>query len=188
MERRLVRIRVEYDGTEFCGWQRQTGQPSVQEAIEKALTAVTGETEAVTGASRTDTGVHALGQIATFRTESRIPSSQLAQALTYNLPETICVRKSETLPHIFHPRKDAKLKRYEYRFRSDYLRSPLQDRFWTHLAYKIDVAPMHDAAQQYNTELAGNRLALSADTLGDLGLPGRRMDFRRAVGTLVPAR
>ncbi|HTL51114.1 MAG TPA: tRNA pseudouridine(38-40) synthase TruA [Planctomycetota bacterium] len=178
MARRLIRIRVEYEGSEFCGWQRQTGQPSVQEALENALTAVTGESEAITGASRTDSGVHALGQIATFRTESRIASSQLAQALTYNLPESICVRKSETVPDIFHPRKDAILKRYEYRFRSDFLRSPLLDRFWTHLAYKVDVTPMHDAAQ---------RLIGTHDFRGfasKVGNYGDEFDFQRTISKI----
>lgn len=144
---RLIRMRIEYDGTDFCGWQRQTGQPSVQAAVEDAIRAVTGETVGLTSASRTDTGVHALGQIATFRTATRIPSTQLAQALSANLPKSICVRRTEAAPDGFHPRKSARRKRYEYRFRSDFFRAPLQDRFWTHLAYKVDLALMHDAAK-----------------------------------------
>lgn len=172
---RLVRMRIEYDGTEFCGWQRQIGQPSVQAAVEQAIETVTGETVGVTGASRTDTGVHALGQIATFRTASRIPSAQLAQAISANLPRSICVRRSATAPDGFHPRKSALRKRYEYRFRSDFFRAPLQDRFWTHLAYKVDVTKMHDAAKKL---LGTHDFRGFASRSGDYGPD---FDFKRTV-------
>ncbi|MGH7144972.1 MAG: tRNA pseudouridine(38-40) synthase TruA [Planctomycetota bacterium] len=147
MPRRLVRLRLEYDGTDFCGWQRQAKARTVQEALEQAITAVTGETAAVTSASRTDTGVHALGQVATFFTQTRIASSQLAAALTHALPPAVCVRRAATAPEGFHPQLAAVRKRYEYRFRSGYLRSPLLDRFWTHHRYPLDVPAMQAAAQ-----------------------------------------
>lgn len=107
-------LTIEYDGSGFCGWQRQKNGISVQELLEKAIQTVTGEQILIHGAGRTDAGVHALGQVAHFLTESRVPPLRFAPALNRLLPDTVSVRESREVPQGFHARYSAVGKHYRY--------------------------------------------------------------------------
>ena len=107
---------VEYDGTDYCGWQRQINGPSVHQTLEEALWRLTGEEIAVTGSSRTDAGVHAMGLCAHFDSATRIPPEKIAFALNTVLPPDIRIRESGSAPEGFHARYGACGKVYRYRF------------------------------------------------------------------------
>ena len=102
-ELRRIRIDLAYRGTSYCGWQRQDGCPTVQGEIETALQRIVGEPVAIRGSSRTDTGVHALLQVAAFDTFSSIPSERFAPALNANLPQDIRLLHSSEVSHSFNP-------------------------------------------------------------------------------------
>ena len=109
-----IHLIVEYDGTAYAGWQRQANAMTVQERLEQAVMRLTGENVCVHGASRTDAGVHALGQSAHFDTESRVPPEKFSYALNTMLPGDIRVQKSEAAEENFHARFSAVGKRYRY--------------------------------------------------------------------------
>jgi tRNA pseudouridine38-40 synthase len=104
-----------YDGTDFKGWQVQPGEATVQGELQQALGRITGESPLPQGSGRTDAGVHALGQVASFALEAPIPTENLRRALNRTLPAAIRVLKAETMPNDFHARHDAMAKTYEYR-------------------------------------------------------------------------
>ena len=116
---RRIHFIVEYDGTNYAGWQRQANALAVQQVIEEALTRLTRERIVVHGASRTDAGVHALGQSAHFDTESRIPAGKFSYAANALLPPDIRIRASREVPADFHARFSARGKRYRYLFYDD---------------------------------------------------------------------
>ena len=109
------RLTVAYDGTAYHGWQIQPGVPTIEGELNRALTDLLGEKIAVIGASRTDSGVHALGNIAVFDAKTRIPAEKIAYAVNRRLPDDICVQKSEAVGADFHPRHRESRKTYEYR-------------------------------------------------------------------------
>lgn len=119
-----IKLVVAYDGTRYCGWQLQPNGITVEEVLNKALSELTGENVQVTGASRTDSGVHALGNIAVFNTETRIPPEKLCYAVNQRLPEDIVVQSSEEVELSYHPRKCNSLKTYEYRILNRRLPDP----------------------------------------------------------------
>jgi tRNA pseudouridine38-40 synthase len=114
--KRNIKIILEYDGTNYYGWQSQSGsgRATIQETLEQALKELTGEDVKTYASGRTDAGVHALGHVAHFRTESRIPSEAWAPALNHLLPEDIRVLSSEDVPDDFHARYSATGKIYRY--------------------------------------------------------------------------
>ncbi|MCE5255326.1 MAG: tRNA pseudouridine(38-40) synthase TruA [Spirochaetaceae bacterium] len=112
---RPIQLRIAYDGTDFCGWQRQKSERSVQEEIEKALATMHGHKVPVTGAGRTDSGVHARGQVAGFFTDiASIPAERFALALNALLPRDLRILASADAPADFHARFDASLRVYRY--------------------------------------------------------------------------
>lgn len=113
---RRIHLTVEYDGTNYAGWQRQSNALAVQQVIEEALARLTGERVVLHGASRTDAGVHALGQCAHFDTDSRIPGEKFSYAVNTMLPPDIRIRHSQEVPESFHARFSARGKRYRYLF------------------------------------------------------------------------
>lgn len=113
--KKRILLTVSYDGTAYAGWQRQQNAVAVQQRLEEALSMLTGEAVAVTGASRTDAGVHALGQRAHFDTSSHIPPEKYPFALNTCLPRDIRVLEGKEVPQAFHARFDARGKRYVYR-------------------------------------------------------------------------
>jgi tRNA pseudouridine38-40 synthase len=143
---RTLRILVAYDGSGFAGWQRQEGFPSVQQSLEEAVARVTGETVTVHGAGRTDAGVHALAQVAHFRSSTAIPDDRLVRALNAHLPESVTVYRVATVPSGFHARFTACGKRYVYRMLATPLRPPLGRGLVAWIPYPLDAARMRAGA------------------------------------------
>lgn len=121
---RRIRLDIEYDGTRYCGWQRQLNGVSIQEILENALTRVTGEGATIHGSGRTDAGVHALCQTAHFDTESELPPERFAFAINYYLPADVRVIASSAVSDTFHARFGAKGKTYRYAYRNHPQRAP----------------------------------------------------------------
>lgn len=144
---RRIHLIIEYDGTDYAGWQRQSNAMTVQEWIEKAVKKLTGEAVCVSGASRTDAGVHALGQSAHFDTESRIPADKFSFALNTILPPDIRVVHSEEVDMEFHSRFSGKGKRYRYLFYASAHSGALNRRTHAHVIYPLDVEKMRAEAQ-----------------------------------------
>jgi tRNA pseudouridine38-40 synthase len=144
---RTVRLVLEYDGTGLCGWQRQENGPSVQAHLEDALAAMTGRPTPVLGASRTDAGVHALGQVASFETDTRIPCDGFRMGLNSMLPPSIAVVAADEAPAGFHPRFSASGKHYRYSVWTRSSRSPLlRERAWHRPGAALDLAAMRECA------------------------------------------
>ena len=144
---RRIHLIVEYDGTAYAGWQRQANAMTVQEKLERAILKLTGEELCVSGASRTDAGVHALGQSAHFDTESRIPADKFSFALNTMLPPDIRVTRSEEVPPEFHARFSTKGKRYRYLFHAAPHAGALTRNTHAHVIYPLDVERMQAEAQ-----------------------------------------
>jgi tRNA pseudouridine38-40 synthase len=140
------KLTVEYDGTDFCGWQRQENGLSVQASIEDALASMLQKPTAVRGAGRTDAGVHALGQVAHFDAEARIPLIGYHRGLNSILPHSIAIRSVEPVASDFDARFSARGKLYRYSIWSGQTRSPMRDRYVWHLRRTLDVARMQEAA------------------------------------------
>ena len=145
-QRRFVLV-CEYDGTAYCGWQRQINGPSVQQALEEALSRLTGEPVAVTGSSRTDAGVHALGLCAHFDSATRIPPDKLAFALNTMLPPDIRIRESGPAPEGFHARYSACGKVYRYVFFNSRHDCAIGRQYAAHVPLELDERLMHTEAQ-----------------------------------------
>jgi tRNA pseudouridine38-40 synthase len=144
---RHVRLVVEYDGSELHGWQRQTGVPTVQQHLEEALAKLLQHETPVAGASRTDAGVHARGQVASFRTEKPIPLHGIRRGLNSLLPEAISIRDAAEVPEDFHPRFSATGKHYRYTILARPDRSPRwRHRAWHH-SEPLNLHAMHDASR-----------------------------------------
>ena len=145
---RRIRLIVEYDGTGYSGWQRQENAMTVQQKIEEALRRLTRERELfIVGASRTDAGVHALGQNAHFDTDSKIPGDKFAFALNTLLPEDIRVRGSMEVDGGFHARFSTKGKEYRYLIYSNPHSSALYRNLSAHVIYPLDVEKMRREAE-----------------------------------------
>jgi len=142
-----VKIVLEYDGTAYCGWQRQKNALSIQEVLERAISAITGEQTHVIGAGRTDRGVHALGQVANFKTNTRIPIEKLPYAINSRLPEDIVVKHAEQVPEDFHARFWAKSKVYTYTIYNSKFPSPLYRRYSYFYPVPLDLDAMQRAAR-----------------------------------------
>lgn len=141
-----VRLIISYDGTNYCGWQVQINGITVEEVLNKALSELLGEEISVIGASRTDSGVHAMGNVAVFDTSTRIPAEKISFALNQRLPNDIRIQKSEEVAADWHPRYCDSTKTYEYRILNRRFPDPLQ-RFYTHFVYMpLDVEKMKAAA------------------------------------------
>ncbi len=134
-----LKLLLEYDGTAYCGWQRQRGTaaggaPSVQATVERAVSAVTGEAAQVVCAGRTDAGVHALGQVAHLTIQSRIPAGRFPGALNAHLPLDIRILHAEEAPDGFHARFDAVSRTYRY----EILNRPAPSALLRHRAYHVE--------------------------------------------------
>lgn len=143
---RRIHLIVEYDGTRYAGWQRQSNAMTVQEALERAVARLTGEAVCVSGASRTDAGVHALGQSAHFDTVSRIPADKFSFALNTMLPPDIRVTRSEEVSPDFHARFSGKGKRYRYLIHAAPHAGALDRLTHAHVIYPLDVEKMRAEA------------------------------------------
>ena len=142
-----VRLTIAYDGTNYCGWQIQPNGITIQEVLENCLEDLTGKKTPIMGASRTDTGVHALGNVAVFDTDMRMPGEKFSFALNQRLPEDIRIQKSEEVPLDFHPRYRESEKTYEYKILNRQFPIPTQ-RLYTHFTYvPLDIEKMREAGK-----------------------------------------
>jgi len=142
-----IRLTVAYDGTDYAGFQVQPDLATIEGALNQALFHLTGETIQVIGASRTDSGVHAYGNVAVFDTESPIPADRFAPALIPYLPDDIRVVKSEEVPLDWHPRHVKCRKTYEYTFYCGQAEDPVTRRYGSYVRRLPDVEAMRKAAQ-----------------------------------------
>jgi tRNA pseudouridine38-40 synthase len=141
-----VKLVLEYEGTCYAGWQRQPDHPTIQEAIERAIHQVSQATVCVIGAGRTDSGVHALGQVASFRTDCDWPASNWMRALNAVLPKDIAVRSSALMDASFHAQHDARGKLYTYRILHRPARPTVDRAFVWHIYRPLNEAAMQQAA------------------------------------------
>ena len=140
-----IKLTVAYDGTNYHGWQLQPREITVEEVLNKSISELTGEDIQVIGASRTDAGVHALGNVAVFDTESRIPGEKFSYALNQRLPEDVIIQRSEEVASDFHPRHCNCRKTYEYTILNRAFPLP-EYRNTTHFCYgNLDIDAMNRA-------------------------------------------
>lgn len=141
-----IKLTVAYDGTNYYGWQKQPDAVTVEEVVNRELTRLLQEPIEVIGASRTDSGVHALGNVAVFDTDTRIPPEKISYALNARLPKDIVIQDSKEVPPDFHPRRTDCVKTYEYRILNTRFPVPTM-RLYAHYVYKpLDVEKMQAAA------------------------------------------
>lgn len=141
-----IKLTIAYDGTNYCGWQIQPNGITIEEVLNKALSKMTGEDIIVIGASRTDSGVHAMGNVAVFDTETTIPPEKIAVALNQRLPEDIVITQSEEVPLDFHPRYCDCSKTYEYHIINTRIPIPTKRLTNYFVSYVLDIAKMRQAA------------------------------------------
>jgi tRNA pseudouridine38-40 synthase len=143
------KIVVAYDGTDFVGWQRQASGVSIQALIEDALRVLDGRDVTVTGAGRTDAGVHALGQVAAFTIARELGPGALVRALNARLPQSVRVLRAEHAPPTFHPRFGAREKTYRYQLWNGDVMSPFERAYAWHVPGPLDVDAMRAAARLF---------------------------------------
>ena len=148
MSPRTIKLVLQYDGTDFEGWQRQPAPArTVQAVIEDELAAILGEKVLVHGSGRTDSGVHARAQVAHFATSARIPVDGVRRGLNAGLPRDVAVMAAEEVPETFDARRSARGKHYVYRIWNHENRSPLHARTSWHVLSALDVPAMAEAGR-----------------------------------------
>jgi tRNA pseudouridine38-40 synthase len=143
------KLTLAYDGTEFSGWQIQPGEPTVQGELQAALGRVTGESPLPQGSGRTDAGVHALGQVASFELQANIPPQNLQRALNRTLPPAIRIVESKIVPATFHARHSAVAKTYEYRVFREPICPPFLARYVHACAWPMDFELLEKSAAHF---------------------------------------
>lgn len=145
---RRVRLIVAYDGTNYCGWQIQPNGITIEEVLNREIVRLTGEDIHVIGASRTDSGVHALGNVAVFDTESSIPPERMAYALNQRMPEDIVIVRSDEVTPDWHPRYQREVsKTYEYHIYNAPVPNPLKRNYSAFVSFPMDVEKMRQGAE-----------------------------------------
>jgi tRNA pseudouridine38-40 synthase len=203
---RTLKLVLEYDGFDYCGWQVQAEAPTLQGVLEAALAQILGARIRIHGAGRTDARVHALGQVASFRCPSAIPATALQHALNSLLPRDVVVLEVEEVPADFHARFSALGKVYSYRILNRRTRAPLRVRYAWHIPQVLDLSAMAEAALSLqgthdfrSFQAAGSRVETSVRTIRELSVTSERDEVvmhctgngflrhmvRNMVGTLV---
>lgn len=147
-----VKLVIAYDGTNYHGWQVQPNAVTVEEVLNRELSGLLGEEISVIGASRTDSGVHALGNVAVFDTDSRIPAEKISFALNQRLPSDIRIQSSSEVPAGFHPRKTNSRKTYEYRILNRTFSIPTWRHYSYFFHYPLDIGLMVKGAEYLTGE------------------------------------
>jgi tRNA pseudouridine38-40 synthase len=142
---RTLKLTIAYDGAGYVGWQRQAEGTSIQGVLEAAIARVEGHDVTVTGAGRTDAGVHALAQVASVRVASTIACERYVRALNAALPDDIRVRRVDEMPDDFHARFDVRQKTYRYRVLHAAIPSPFDVRYAWHVSFPLDLDAMRAA-------------------------------------------
>lgn len=146
MESKRIRLTVAYDGTNYHGWQLQPNGITIEGELNRCLSELLGEDVRVTGASRTDSGVHALGNIAVFDTNARMPANKVAYALNQRLPGDIRIQKSDQVPSGWHPRRCVSRKTYEYKIYRAAFPLPQRRLYSLFTCHELDVEAMRKTA------------------------------------------
>lgn len=141
-----VKLVVAYDGTNYCGWQIQPNGLTIQEVLEHHLSELLKEEIRIVGASRTDAGVHAMGNVAAFNTSARMPADRISFAMNTRLPEDIRIQESMEVPMEFHPRFADTVKTYEYRIFNRKFPDPTKRLYSFFYYYPLDVEQMRKGA------------------------------------------
>ena len=136
---------IEYDGTAYCGWQRQKNDPTIQEAIETVISNMTQQKITLNGSGRTDAGVHAYGQVANFSCETQLTADVFQKGLNGLLPDDIVIRACEPVSEAFHARYDAKSKTYRYRIFNQPIPAALYRQYAWHIKKTLNMESMQEA-------------------------------------------
>lgn len=139
---RNLKLTIQYDGTKYCGWQKQPNSSGIQGTIEYAIYEITKEKVNIIGSGRTDAGVHALGQVANFKTNSSIPVARIPDALNAKLPKDVSIIDCQEVSDDFHSRYSATGKIYRYLIYNKPYRSPLYKDISYHVRYELDIEKM----------------------------------------------
>ncbi len=145
---RTIKLIIEYDGTNYLGWQVQSKGPTIQGMIEEKLKLMIGEEVCLIGSGRTDSGVHAYEQVAHFKTRSQMDTLSIQKALNSLLPSDIAIKRVEEVEESFHARKQAKSKVYEYRILNQPIRSVFHRGYAWHIPHKLDWKEVRKATQK----------------------------------------
>lgn len=149
---RNIKLTIEYDGKDFNGWQKQPNKLNIQGTIEQAIKKITGEDIELNASGRTDAGVHALGQVANFKTNSNIPIEKIAIAINTNLKQSIRVISAEEVEEKFHSRLKCKKKTYRYIINNSEFASAIYRNYETHIPLKLNVQKMNEAIKYFEGE------------------------------------
>ena len=187
-----IKLTVAYDGTNYHGWQLQPREITVEEVLNKSISELTGEDIQVIGASRTDAGVHALGNVAVFDTESRIPGEKFSYALNQRLPEDVIIQRSEEVASDFHPRHCDCRKTYEYTILNRAFPLP-EYRNTAHFCYgNLDIDAMNRACGSFIGEhdfagfcSAGAQVKTTVRTIYSLEVKEEKLRSGRLVRIIV---
>lgn len=144
---RNFKMTVEYDGTAYCGWQRQKNGISIQQILEETIQLITCKKVTVIGSGRTDAGVHALNQVANFKSDSRLPAEILYRGINGLLPQDIVLKSLEEVATEFHAQHDARAKVYVYRILNKRLRPAMGHNYFWFIHYSLNLQLMEQAAQ-----------------------------------------
>jgi tRNA pseudouridine38-40 synthase len=166
---------MEYDGTHFFGWQIQPEQRTVQDELQTALEQFLGKPLKVTGAGRTDTGVHALGQVANFSIEKSYDGETIRNALNARLPDDIHIRSAEEVEQSFHARFDATARIYSYRIATSF--SVFQSRYAWFCEYQLDIPRMNDACALLSGEVDCTSFAIAKSQKENMNMNIKRCEF-----------
>lgn len=149
---RNIKLVIEYDGKEFNGWQKQPNKLNIQGEIERAIKQITGEEVDLTASGRTDAGVHALGQVANFKTNSNIPIEKIPIALNSNFKKSIVIKSAEEMEERFHSRLNCKRKTYRYIINNSKYGTAIYRNLETHIPMKLDIQKMQEAVKYFEGE------------------------------------
>ena len=146
---RNIKLTIEYDGTNYNGWQKQKNGITIQEEIEKAIKKITLEDVEVIGSSRTDSGVHARGMVCNFKTNSKIPTARFREAINTKLPDDIAILLSEEVDESFHARYNTKGKKYSYTIINRLEKVAIERNFSYHVKDNLNVDKMKKACEYF---------------------------------------
>ena len=174
-----IKLTVAYDGTDYCGWQIQKNGVTVEEVLNRALSRLIGDRVTVIGASRTDAGVHAQGNVAVFDTDTRIPAERIAYAVNALLPDDVVVVSSGEVPAGWHPRKCVSVKTYEYRILNREFPDPVRRRDTYFVPFQLDLDRMRQAAEYLKGEHDFKSFCSAQTTVEDTVRTIYALDIRR---------
>jgi len=186
MSLRRIKLVLHYDGTDYHGWQRQPSVPTIQETVELALEQLFGCPVSITGSSRTDAGVHALGQVAHFDIDSPVPTENIARAVNNLLPDSIAVVEAVEVPADFDAIGSTKSKWYRYTINTSPIRPVQQIRYCWHRPGMLDIAAMSAAAARLVGTHDFKSFASAADTRESSIRTVLRCDVSQATGVAHP--